>query len=71
MEKIVGTTGPIVDLFNKELTQQEWDAICLIHELTNRLNVGIRFDYTKSIDVRSETCSQIIDDSVYLNKKSK
>lgn len=70
-EEIIGTTGPIVDLFNKELTQNEWNALCIVHRLTERLNVGIRFDWSKSIDVRSETGSQIVDESVFLSKESK
>lgn len=70
-EEIIGTTGPIVDLFNKELTQNEWNALCIVHRLTERLNVGIHFDWSKSIDVRSETVSQIIDESVFLKKEKK
>ncbi len=70
-EIIVGTTGKLVDLFNENLTQEEWNALCVVHRLGTRLSVGIRFDYSKSIDVRSEECSQIIDDSVFLNKESK
>lgn len=67
--EIIGTTGKIVDLFNEKLTQEEWDALCIIHRLGIRLNVGIRFDWSKSIDVRSEECSQIIDESVFLNRE--
>jgi hypothetical protein len=69
-EEIIGTTGEIVDLFNANLTQEEWNALCVIHRLTERLNVGIRFDYSKSIDVRSIECSQIVDQSVFLSKET-
>jgi hypothetical protein len=37
--------------------------------MTNRLELGIRFDWEKSIDVRSENSSQIIDESVFINKE--
>jgi hypothetical protein len=70
-EKIIGTTGALVDLFNKELTQEEWSALCIIHRLGARLSVGIRFDWSKSIDVRGKDCSQIIDESVFLDRESK
>lgn len=70
-DELVGTTGPIVDLFEKELTQEEWNALCIVHRLGARLNVGIRFDWTKSIDVRNEECSQIVDETVFLNKETK
>lgn len=69
-EEIPGLTGEIVDLFNKELTQQEWDALCIIHRMRLRLNLGIRFDWSRSIDVKSETTSQIVDEYVFLNKES-
>lgn len=68
-QEIIGTTGEIVDLFNKELSQKEWNALAIIHRLTARLSVGIRFDWSKSIDVRSQTSSQIIDESVFFNKE--
>jgi len=67
-DEIIGTTGKLVDLFNENLTQQEWNALCIVHRLGARLGVGIRFDWSKSIDVRSEECSQIIDESVFLNR---
>ena len=70
-EEIIGTTGKLVDLFNKELTQDEWNALCTVHRLGARLSVGIRFDWSKSIDVRGEDCSQIIDESVFLDRESK
>jgi hypothetical protein len=70
-EEIIGTTGKLVDLFNENLTQEEWNALCIVHRLGARLNVGIRFDWSKSIDVRSEECSQIIDESVFLNRELK
>jgi len=63
---IPGMTGPIVDLFNKELTDKEWQALCVVHRMRLRLNLGIRFDWNKSIDVRSETTSQIVDENVFL-----
>ena len=71
MDEIVGTTGKLVDLFNDNLTQEEWDALCIVHRLGARLNVGIRFDWSKSIDVRSNDYSQIIDESVFLSKESR
>lgn len=67
----IGTTGEIVDLFNKELTQDEWNALAIIHRMTNRLNIGIRFDWRKSIDVRSTTTSQIVNEIVFLSKEQK
>lgn len=69
-EEIIGTTGILVDLLNENLTQDEWNAICIVHKLTNRLNIGIRFDYVRSIDVKSLKCSQIIDESVFLDKEN-
>ena len=69
-EDVIGTTGDIVDLFNKELTSEEWCALAVIHRLTNRLDVGIRFDWSKSIDVKSKTTSQIVDDSVFLDREA-
>jgi len=69
--EITGTTGKLVDLFNDKLTQEEWNALCIVHRLGARLSVGIRFDWSKSIDVRSEECSQIIDESVFLDKERK
>lgn len=69
-EEIIGLTGPGVDLLNNNLTQEEWNALCVVHRMTNRLNVGIRFDYSKSIDIRFENGSQIVDESVYLSKES-
>jgi len=56
---------------NKELTQKEWNALCIIHKLTLRLDIGIRFDWSKSIDVKHKSISQIIDESVFLNKETK
>lgn len=70
-KNIIGTTGVLVDLFNKELTQKEWNALCTIHRLGTRLGIGIRFDWSKSIDVRNEYCSQMIDESVFLNREKK
>ena len=70
-EEIIGTTGKLVDLFNKELTQDEWNALCTIHRLRTRLSVGIRFDWSKSIDVHNKDYSQIIDESVFLNRERK
>lgn len=70
-EEIIGTTGKLVDLFNQNLTQEEWNALCVVHRLGARLNVGIRFDWSKSIDVRSKEYSQIIDESVFLNRERK
>ena len=64
--KIIGATGPIVDLLKKELTPAEWHALAVVHKMKNRLNLGIRFDWSKSIDVKSETTSQIVDESVFI-----
>ena len=50
-EEIIGTTGPGVDLLNDNLTQEEWNALCVVHRMTNRLDIGIRFDYSISIDL--------------------
>jgi hypothetical protein len=64
-DEVIGTTGPIVDLFNAELTEEEWKAIAVVHKLSNRLNLGIKFQYQKSIDVKSVDASQIVDESVF------
>ncbi|NDP21391.1 MAG: hypothetical protein GZ091_09970 [Paludibacter sp.] len=61
--------GKIVDLFIKELTQEEWNALAIIHRMTTRLNLGVRFEWEHSIDVRSQTDSQIIDESVFLEQE--
>jgi hypothetical protein len=42
--EIIGITGELVSLFEKELTQEEWNALCIVHRLTNRLDIGIHFD---------------------------
>ena len=70
-EEIIGTTGKLVDLFNENLTQEEWNALCIVHRLSTRLNVGLRFDWIYSIDVCSNEYSQIIDESVFLNRELK
>ena len=62
--------GKLVDLFVENLTQAEWDALCVVHRIGLRLNVCIRFDWEKSIDVKSAECSQIIDESVFLDRES-
>jgi hypothetical protein len=67
-DEVIGTTGPIVDLFNAELTNEEWNAIAVVHKLSNRLNLGIKFQYQKSIDVKSVDASQIVDESVFNNR---
>jgi hypothetical protein len=67
-EEIIGTTGKLVDLFNENLTQEEWNALCIVHRLRLRLDLRIRFDWSRSIDVRSKEYSQIIDESVFLNR---
>lgn len=41
MEEEIGTSGKIVDLFNKELTQEEWNALAIILRLTDRLQIEI------------------------------
>lgn len=69
-EDEIGTTGFVVDLLNSKLTQEEWNALCVVHRLSNRLNVGIRFEWTKSIDVKvAGEGSQIVNESVFLNKE--
>ena len=64
----IGMTGPLVDLFNKELTQEEWKALCIVHKLTDRLNIQIQFNFKHSIDVIGLETSQIIDEEVFLSK---
>lgn len=64
----IGTTGPLVDFLNENLTEEEWKAIAVVHNLKNRLDMGIRFDWSKSIDVKTVNASQIIDESVFLNR---
>ncbi len=68
-ESIVGTTGKAVDFLNENLTQEEWNAICVVHRLGLRLDMGIRFDWSKSIDIRTNEFSSIIDESVFLSKE--
>ena len=68
-EEIIGTSGPGVELLSANLTQEEWNAICIVHRMSNRLNLGIRFDYEHSIDISFENGSQIVDESVYLSKE--
>lgn len=29
-EEIIGTKGKLVDLFNENLTQEEWNALCTV-----------------------------------------
>lgn len=67
----MGTTGPIVDLFNDNLTQEEWNALAVIHRMRSRLNIQVIYRWSKSIDVVSTTYSQIVDESVFLNKEEK
>lgn len=67
-DDLIGTTGEIVDLFNNELTEAEWNALAVVHRMSNRLKIGIRFDWEHSIDVRSQSTSQIVDESVFLNR---
>lgn len=47
------------------VTNEEFDAIAAVHKMSNRLNIGIRFDWTKSIDVRRNKASEIIDESFF------
>ena len=68
-EEIIGTSGKFIDLFNENLTQEEWNSLCIVHRLGERLNICIRFDWSKSIDVRSEECSQIIDELLSINQR--
>lgn len=51
--------------------QHEWNAICIVHRLGKRLNVGIRFDWMNSIDVCSTEYSQIIDELIFFNREQK
>lgn len=67
-KEIIGTTGYFVDLMNKELTKEEWKAIETVHKMTNRVGIQIKFEWSKSIDVRNGHCSQIIDETVFKNK---
>ena len=59
-----GMTGPLVDLFESQLTEEEWHALHVVHLMRLRLNVGIRFDWSRSIDVKGHGTSQIIDQDV-------
>ncbi len=68
-EEIIGTTGPGVELLKNNLTQEEWNALCIVHRMTNRLNVGLSFKFEKSIDISFENGSQIVDETVFLNKE--
>ena len=61
--------GEIEKLFNENLTQEEWNALCIVHRLTEKLKVGIRFEWSHSIDVRTEQYSQIIDEEFFLNNE--
>jgi hypothetical protein len=69
--EIIGTTGVLVDFLKEKLTQEEWNALCIIHRLGNRLQLGIRFDWSRSIDIRNVNGSQIIDESVFLERECK
>ncbi|MCK9430178.1 MAG: hypothetical protein M0R17_09260 [Candidatus Omnitrophica bacterium] len=70
--EIIGTTGVLVDFLKEKLTQEEWNALCIIHRLGNRLQLGIRFDWSRSIDIRAASSgSQIIDESVFLERECK
>lgn len=42
-----------------------------IKVLVSRLNLSIQFNWSKSIDVCGEDCSQIIDESVFLDREDK
>lgn len=70
MEEIIGTRGEIVDFLNENLTQEEWNALCVVHRCTQRLGMGINFEWSKSIDVRLGKRSQIIDESVFMSRDS-
>jgi len=66
-----GMTGPLVDIFERELSPEEWEALRTVHLMRLRLNCGIRFDWTRSIDVNGFGTSQIIDEEViFRNCKS-
>ena len=41
----------------------------IVRRLTLRLNLSIRFEWDKSIDVKSSTTSQIVDETVFLTKE--
>jgi len=68
--EVVGTTEKIVDLLNNELTQDEWNALCIVHRMTGRLNIRIQYNCSNSIDVISEDCSQIVDANVFLYREN-
>jgi hypothetical protein len=69
-ENVIGTEGGLVDYMNDNLTQEEWNALCVIHRMSARLDIGIRFDWSNSIDVRHGSISQIVDESVFLGKEN-
>ncbi len=60
----------IIDEMKEQLTQEEWDSLLIVHKLTNRLNIAINFQFTKSIDVRSESDSMIVDESILTEHSS-
>lgn len=66
-----GMTGPLVNFFENELTQEEWNALCVVHRMRLRLNCGLRFDWSKSIDVKHGGTSQIVDEQVFLQKEKR
>lgn len=68
-EEIIGTTGPGVDILKDKLTQEEWNALCVVHRMTNRLNIGLSFKFEKSVDISFENGFQIVDESVFLEKE--
>ncbi len=65
-DEVIGTTGVLVDYLKENLTEEEWNAISVVHCLKNRLDLGIRFDWSRSIDVRGCGTSQIVDENVFL-----
>lgn len=69
LEENIGTTGPGVELLKDNMTQEEWNALCVVHRMSNRLNVGIKFQYEKSVDISFENGSQIVDESVFFEKE--
>lgn len=64
--------SPTESLLNKELTQTEWDALCVVHRLRKRLGIGFEFGYDSSsvLTMGKEYPVQIIQESVFLEKES-
>jgi len=48
----------------------EWDALCIVHKMSNALGLGIHFNYAHSIDITDGHISQIVDEDIYLDRSS-